>query len=337
MKILIYGSGAIGSNIGGLLTQSGEDVTLLARGPQLEALRNQGLIIELAGQPPQTIPVNALPANEIKGQFDIIFITLKSMQIEAAAEDIMTRLTPDGALVMVQNGLPWWYFDGIPSQHAGKVLRCLDRSGKLQNLIPLERIVGAVIYKPDIQLAPGRILISDAIEPKLVIGEVNNVVTPRIEKIAAMVDKAGLPTFASNDIRLDKWRKLMINLIWNPLCAITQSAPGYIAASPFAEDMVRKLILEGNAVLESLGVDVKVDPDKELERVKAYFTQQPSMLQDVRAGRSIECDAIVNSVIEIAEITGVEVPTLRVVAGILEAINQTLVREQKAIGLINKH
>jgi 2-dehydropantoate 2-reductase len=169
------------------------------------------------------------------------------------------------------------------------------------------------------------------------IGEVNNMMTPRIEKIAAMVDKAGLPTFASNDIRLDKWRKLMINLIWNPLCAITQSSPGYIATSPFAVDMVRKLILEGNAVLESLGVDVKVDPDQELERVKAYFTQQPSMLQDVRAGRSIECDAIVNSVIEIAEITGVEVPTLRVVAGILEAINQTLVREQKAIGPINKN
>jgi len=336
MRILIYGSGAIGSNLGGLLTQSGEDVTLLARGAQLEALRKNGLIIELAGQPSQTIPVNALPANEIKGQFDIIFITLKSMQIEAAAEDIMARLTPDGALVMVQNGLPWWYFDGVPSKHIGQTLSCLDRSGKLKKLIPLERIVGAVIYKPVIQVAPGRILISDVIAPKLIIGEVNNVVTPRIEKIVAMVDKAGLPTSASADIRLDKWRKLMINLIWNPLCAITQSAPGYIVTSPFAVEMVRNLIGEGNAVLASLGVDVKVDPDKELERVKTNLTQQPSMLQDVRAGRSIECDAIVNSVIEIAEITGVQVPTLRVVAGILEAINQTLVREQKAIGPIDK-
>ena len=336
MRILIYGSGAIGSNLGGLLTQSGEDVTLLARGAQLEALSKNGLIIELAGQPSQTIPVNALPANEIKGQFDIIFITLKSMQIEAAAEDIMARLTPDGALVMVQNGLPWWYFDGISSQHAGRTLPCLDRSGKLKKLIPLERIVGAVIYKPVIQVAPGRILISDVVLPKLIIGEVNNVVTPRIEKIVAMVDKAGLPTLASSDIRLDKWRKLMINLIWNPLCAITQSAPGYIVTSPFAVEMVRNLISEGNAVLASLGVDVKVDPDKELERVKTNLTQQPSMLQDVRAGRSIECDAIVNSVIEIAEITGVQVPTLRVVAGILEVINQTLVREQKAIGPIDK-
>ena len=336
MRILIYGSGAIGSNLGGLLTQSGEDVTLLARGAQLEALSKNGLIIEIAGQPPQTIPVNALPANEIKGQFDIIFITLKSMQIEAAAEDIMARLTPDGALVMVQNGLPWWYFDGISSQHAGRTLPCLDRSGKLKKLIPLERIVGAVIYKPVIQVAPGRILISDVVLPKLIIGEVNNVVTPRIEKIVAMVDKAGLPTLASSDIRLDKWRKLMINLIWNPLCAITQSAPGYIVTSPFAVEMVRNLISEGNAVLASLGVDVKVDPDKELERVKTNLTQQPSMLQDVRAGRSIECDAIVNSVIEIAEITGVQVPTLRVVAGILEVINQTLVREQKAIGPIDK-
>ena len=336
MRILIYGSGAIGSNLGGLLTQSGEDVTMLARGPQLEALRSHGLVIEMADQPPQTIPVNALPGNEIKGQFDIIFVTLKSMQIEAAAEDIMARLTPDGALVMVQNGLPWWYFDGVPSTHAGKPLSCLDQLGKLKKLIPLDRIIGAVIFKPVIQSAPGRILISNAVPPKLIIGEVNNLLTPRIEQIVAMVNKAGLPAFASTDIRLDKWRKLMINLVWNPLCAITQSAPGHIAASPFAADMVRSLIAEGNAVLESLEIDLRVDPDKELERVKTSFTQQPSMLQDVRAGRSIECDAIVNSVIEIADITGVQVPTLRSVAGILEVINQTLVREQKAIGPIEK-
>ena len=337
MRILIYGSGAIGSNIGGLLTQSGEDVTMLARGPQLAALRNHGLVIEMADHPSQTIPVNALAADEITGQFDVIFVTLKSMQIDAAAEDIMARLTPDGALVMVQNGLPWWYFDGVPSKHAGSTLSCLDHSGKLKKLIPLERIIGAVIFKPVIQLAPGKILISNIVPPKLIIGEVNNLLTPRIEKIVAMVGKAGLPAFASTDIRLDKWRKLMINLVWNPLCAITQSAPGYIAASPYAADMVRKLIAEGNAVLESLELDLKVDPDKELERVKTSFTQQPSMLQDVRAGRSIECDAIVNSVIEIADITGVQVPTLRTVAGILEVINQTLVREQRAIGPIDKN
>lgn len=337
MRILIYGSGAIGSNLGGLLTQSGEDVTMLARGPQLEALRSHGLTIEAPDQPTQTIPVKALPANEITGLFDIIFVTLKSMQIEAAAQDMMARLAPDGALVMVQNGLPWWYFDGVPSKYAGSSLSCLDHFGTLKKVIPLERIVGAVIFKPVLQLAPGKILISNAVPPKLIIGEVDNRLTPRIEKIVEIVNKAGLPAFASTDIRLDKWRKLMINLVWNPLCAITQSSPGYIAASPFAADMVRQLIMEGNAVLASLGLDLQVDPDKELERVKTSFTQQPSMLQDVRAGRSIECDAIVNSVIEIADITGVKVPTLRSVAGILEAINQTLVREQKAIGPIDKH
>lgn len=337
MRILIYGSGAIGSNIGGLLTESGEDVTLLARGPQLAALRKHGLIIESGNQPPHIIPVKALPANEIQGQFDIIFVTLKSMQIEAAAEDIMARLTDDGALVMVQNGLPWWYFDGVPSKHQDSKLRCLDPSGKLKKLIPLDRIIGAVIFKPVVQLEPGRILISDAVPPKLQIGEVNNIVTPRIEKIAAMVNKAGLPTVASSDIRLDKWRKLMINLVWNSLCAITQSAPGFIAASPLAAEMVRNLINEGNAVLASLEIDFKVDPDADLERVKNHFTQQPSMLQDIRSGRPIEVDAIVNSVIEIANITGTQVPTLRVIAGILDVINQTLIREQKAIGPISKN
>jgi 2-dehydropantoate 2-reductase len=337
MRILIYGSGAIGSNIGGLLTESGEDVTLLARGPQLAALRSHGLIIESAKQPPHIIPVNALPANEIQGQFDIIFVTLKSMQIEAAAQDIMARLTKGGALVMVQNGLPWWYFDGVPSTHEDSKILCLDPSGNLKKLIPLDCIIGGVIFKPVVQLAPGRILISDAVPAKLFLGEVNNTVTPRIEKIVTMVSKAGLPSFASNDIRLDKWRKLMINLVWNSLCGITQSAPGFIAASPLAADMVRKLINEGNAVLASLGIDIKVDPEADLKRVKDLLTQQPSMLQDIRSGRSIEVDAIVNSVIEIADITGVQVPTLRTIAGILDVINQTLIREQKAIGPIAKN
>lgn len=337
MRILIYGSGAIGSNLGGLLTQAGEDVTLLARGAQLEALRTHGLIIERAGHPPETISVRALSAAEIEGQFDTIFVTLKSMQIEEAAEDMMARLTPDGVLVMVQNGLPWWYFDGIPSAYLGSRLQCLDRTFKLKKAIPLEKIIGAVIFKPVLQLAPGRILISDAVPPKLLVGEVNNEITPRIEKIAALVSKSGLQTFASKDIRTDKWQKLMINLIWNPLCAITQSAPGYIVANPYAVDMVRKLIAEGNAVTKSLGVAVTVDADKELERVKENFKQQPSMLQDVRSGRAIECDAIVNAVIETAEITGVPVPTLRVVAGLLEAINQTLVREQKAIRPVDRN
>jgi 2-dehydropantoate 2-reductase len=334
MKILIYGSGAIGSNLGGLLTKSGEDVTLLARGTQLDALKKNGLTIERDGHPPEVIAVKAVQPEEIIEQFDIIFVTLKSMQIEDAAENMMSYLAADGALVMIQNGLPWWYFEGVSLPRKNLKLKCLDPSGRLNKLIPLGCVIGAVIFKPVLQVAPGRILISETVAPKLVIGELDNKTTKRVQKISEIVNRAGLQTFISNDIRLDKWRKLMINLIWNPICAITQSSPGHVASSPYASNLVRTLIAEANSVLANLGIELEIDPEVELERVRNNFSQQPSMLQDVRAGRPIECDAIVNSVIEVAEIFSVPVPSLRVIAGLLDVINQSLMREKKAIQLV---
>jgi 2-dehydropantoate 2-reductase len=128
----------------------------------------------------------------------------------------------------------------------------------------------------------------------------------------------------------------MMNLIWNPLCAITQSSPGHIVSSPRAEALVRELIAEGRSVAHGLGMPVVVDEDQEIQRVRNNLTQQPSMLQDMRAGRAIETDAIVNSVVELADLAGVPTPALRHVASLLEVLNQTTARTQAGIGLIQR-
>lgn len=336
MRILIYGAGAIGSDLGALLTASGEDVTLLARGAQLAALKSVGVTIERKGQPPQQVPVRAASAEECRGPYDLIFVTLKSTQLEDAAADIVSRLSPDGAMVMIQNGLPWWYFEGIDSPFAGSPLPCLDPSGRLRAQIPLARVVGAVIYRPVTQLAPGKIFLPEIMPPRLWIGEVDNRISQRLRTIADLVSRAGLPTDPTSDIRQAKWQKLMMNLIWNPLCAITQSSPGHIVASPLAADMVRLMLGEGSAVARSVGVSVQADPDAELERIRQNFTQQPSMLQDVRAGRSIESDAIVNAVVDMARLTGVPVPTLKSVAAWLDVLNQAVIRQGQGIGFLPK-
>jgi|LauGreDrversion4_2_1035121.scaffolds.fasta_scaffold73439_2 2-dehydropantoate 2-reductase len=336
MRILIYGAGAIGSDLGALLTASGEDVTLLARGAQLAALKSAGVTIERKGKPPQQVPVQAASAEACRGPYDVIFVTLKSTQLEDAAADIVSRLRPDGAMVMIQNGLPWWYFEGIDSPFAGSPLPCLDPSGRLRAQIPLARVVGAVIYRPVTQLAPGKIFLPEIMPPRLWIGEVDNRISERLRAIADLVSRAGLPTEPTPDIRQAKWQKLMMNLIWNPLCAITQSSPGHIVASPLAADMVRLMLGEGSAVARSVGVSVKADPDAELERIRENFTQQPSMLQDVRAGRSIESDAIVNAVVDMARLTGVPVPTLKSVAAWLDVLNQAVIRQGQGIGFLPK-
>ena len=336
MRILIYGAGAIGSDLGALLTASGEDVTLLARGAQLAALQLAGVTIERKGQPTQQVPVRAAAADACAGPYDLIFVTLKSTQLEAAAADIVSRLSPDGAMAMIQNGLPWWYFEGIDSPFAGASLPCLDPNGHLRAQIPLARVLGAVIYRPVTQLAPGKIFLPQIMPPRLWIGEVDNRMSDRLRAIADLVSRAGLPTEPTPDIRQAKWQKLMMNLIWNPLCSITQSSPGHIVASPRAADMVRQMLGEGSAVARSVGVTVQADPDAELERIRENFTQQPSMLQDIRAGRAIESDAIVNAVVDMARLTGVAVPTLQSVAAWLDVLNQAVIRQGQGIGFLPK-
>jgi 2-dehydropantoate 2-reductase len=206
----------------------------------------------------------------------------------------------------------------------------------LRAQIPLARVVGAVIYRPVTQIAPGKIFLPQIMPPRLWIGEVDNRMSDRLRAIADLVSRAGLPTEPTPDIRQAKWQKLMMNLIWNPLCSITQSSPGHIVASPRAADMVRQMLGEGSAVARSVGVTVQADPDAELERIRENFTQQPSMLQDIRAGRAIESDAIVNAVVDMARLTGVAVPTLQSVAAWLDVLNQAVIRQGQGIGFLPK-
>ena len=334
MRILIYGAGAIGSDLGALLSASGEDVQLLARGAQLAALQANGVTVEHQGQPSVQVPVKALSAEECSGRFDLIFVTLKSTQLAAAAKSMVSLLAPDGVMVMIQNGLPWWYFDGVESAYQGARLSCLDPDGVLQREMPLSKVVGAVIYRPVTQTAPGKIFLPKVMPPKLQIGEVDNQHTKRIQIIADLVSKAGLPTEATQDIRRAKWQKLMMTLIWNPLSSITQSSAGYIVQSALAANMVGLMMQEGSAVARSVGIDIKVDPLSELERVRHNLAQTPSMLQDVRAGRPIEFDAIMNVVVEMAQLTGVSVPTLKSVAAMLDVLNAGVIRQGQGIGFL---
>lgn len=334
MRVLVYGAGAIGAYLGGLLTESGVDVTLLARGAQLEALARDGLSLTLADGRTRKIAVKTCRSvdtgygdtrsGDTGGRFDLVFVTLKSMQLAAAAADIAAMLAPGGDLVMIQNGLPWWYFDHVDSPWRGTTLASLDADGVLARGYDLTRVIGAVIYKPVMVTAPGQIKLPSFDGDKLILGEIDNCVSERVQRIAAMVSAAGLPAEVSADIRLAKWRKLASNLVWNPLSALTQSPPGRIAATAGGAALVRDMMREGNAVAAAVGMDTGLDAESELRRVKGNFTQQPSMLQDLRAGRALEWDAILNVVIEIAGLTGVAVPALQHVAACVGLIDQRI-------------
>ena len=253
MRILIYGAGAIGSYLGGQLAAAGADVTLLARGAQYEALARAGLSIAWPDGRTQHVQVKSCRPGAAEGKFDLVLVTLKAMQIAAVAADINATLAPSGVLVMIQNGLPWWYFDGVDSPWRGTRLASLDPDGALGRAFDLARVIGAVIYKPVMVTAPGQLFIPPFKAERLIVGEVDNRVSTRVQDIAALVSSAGLPCEVSDDIRLAKWAKLISNLVWNPLCALTQSTSGHIAALPGGADLVRQLMREGEAVARARG------------------------------------------------------------------------------------
>jgi 2-dehydropantoate 2-reductase len=332
LRILIYGAGAIGSDLGGMLCQAGADVTLLARGDNLAALQRQGLRVHRPGQGVQIVPVRAVDASQAGHMYDLVVVTLKAMQLEPVAQDLVDRLAPQGTLLMIQNGLPWWYFEHQAGPSRPASIPCLDPQGVLARTIPLDRVVGAVIYKPVTSVGPGEILLPQVMPPRLIVGEVDNQLTPRLHQVQQCLTQAGLNTEVTDNIRLAKWQKLMMNLIWNPLCAIMQVSPGYIVADPRARALAEQMIVEGRAIAWACDMPVQVDPEAEIVRVSQNFNQTPSMLQDIRAGRPVELDAIVNAVIEIGDLFQVPCPALKTVAGILGVLNQSLIRTREGIG-----
>ncbi|MGH8616048.1 MAG: ketopantoate reductase family protein [Burkholderiales bacterium] len=325
MRILIYGAGAIGGYIGGILAADGKDVTLVARGAQHAALAKDGLRLEgpKSGRP-EPIRVNVCRPGEEKPPYDLIIVGLKSQQIAAVAPRLAELLAKDGALLMPQNGLPWWYFDRLESPLKGTRLATLDPEGVLAKHLPLDTIVGAVIYKPVTVVAPGHLKMVDAPTDHLDIGEVDDRRSPRADAIAAMLTAAGLRTDVVPDIRKAKWAKLLINMVWNPLCSITQSAQGHVADHPRSERLVTGVMREGLAIAAAVGVKLDIDPVRMFANAKGKYDQQPSMLQDVRAGRSLELDSIVNAVLEMGQLTKVPAPNLEVVAAVAGILSQRI-------------
>jgi 2-dehydropantoate 2-reductase len=324
MRVLVYGAGAIGGYLGALLAQHGADVTLVARGRTLDALGTHGVRLEWASGRTVHARPRVVGPGQTGGGYDLVFVTLKATQLADAGPDLMAAVGSTGTLVMIQNGLPWWYFDRFTGPGQGTRLRSLDPDGGLAAAIDLDRVVGAVIYKPVMARAPGRLFLPEVMADKLIVGELDGVHRPRLEAIAALLEPAGMPVEITPDIRSAKWTKLLVNLVWNPLTALTQSPSGAIAAYPPAADLVRAMMAEGAAVAASVGVQVEADAEAELKRVHGNMSQLPSMLQDVRAGRPLEWQAILGAVVEIAEARGVPVPCMKNIAACVGVLDLRL-------------
>jgi len=332
MRILVYGAGTIGGYLSGILTAAGADIMAVARGAQYEALATRDLILESATKKNSvSTRVRVCRQGEEKPPYDLIFVTLKAHRLAGAARHIAGLLSPNGSLVFPQNGIPWWYFDKLESPLRGTRLASLDPEGELSKAFPVDSLVGAVAYRPADLVKPGHIRYADQPTDRLVIGELDNRLTARLDEIADVIATAGWPVTKTDDIRRFKWNKMMSNAVYNPLGALTQSTGLQLVQYQPTRYVSIDMLKEVFSVARSVGVVPDMTPERMIEYGEKRVSMATSTLQDVRAGRELELGAIVDAVIDIARLTKTPVPTFETIAACVGLLNRRIVEDRIAL------
>jgi len=314
MRVCIYGAGAIGGYLGARLSLSGTRVTLIARGPHLEAIRQRGLTL-VEGDDRHTVhPECTDDPTELEPQ-DVVIVTLKGHSVAGAAEGIRALLGPRTVVVTAQNGIPWWYFHCHPGPWDGRSLEAVDPGRVVWKALGPERALGCVVYPSCEIVEPGVIRHLDG--NRFMLGEPDGSKSQRATEISRALTNAGLKAPVRHRIRDDIWLKLWGNVSFNPVSALTLSTLDRICGHPGTLALTRRLMLEAQAVALELGVRFPVDVDKRIQWAADVGAHRTSMLQDLLAGRPMEIEPVVGAVAELARLVSIPTPTLDMVLGLL--------------------
>lgn len=309
MRIAVVGAGAIGTWVGAALARDGHDVALLARGAHLEALRAEG--VRVTGADEFTVrPRVSADAAEI-GPVDAVLLTVKAHDQAGAGAAAGPLLRPDTVVVAAQNGIPWWYFHGLPGPFGGRRVEAADPGGAVSAAVAPERALGLVVYMGASVPAPGTVRVRP--EAGLVIGEPSGAATARLAAVADALESAGFPVRRSGDIRTDIWTKLMGNVSLNTISLLTRAGLGTMLSHDGVRAIVAAIMEETVAVAGAVGAAPAISVPDRVELSRRLGDHRTSSLQDLEAGKRVEIDALSGAVVEIAELTGTPVPTLRTV------------------------
>ncbi len=309
MRICVFGAGAIGGNFAARLADAGNEVSVVARGPHLEAIKAKGLTL-IAGDKKIVAKVKASDRPADLGKQDIVISTLKANGLPALAEGIGPLLGPETGVVFAQNGIPWWYGQGLDkSRPPAPDLSRLDPGGALARAVGYERALGGAITSPNHVIAPG--VIENEIPDRngLWVGEIDDRQTPRIEALRKALIGANISSPSTKDIRYDIWHKLMANLTGSTVSLIL-GQPGLVQKTPIVNALCRRAHAEALAIAAAHGVKLDDSPDVRYGPKRVYFNHRPSILQDYDLGRPMEIEAIVRAPLAFARSAGVPTPTL---------------------------
>ncbi|MBI4312423.1 MAG: 2-dehydropantoate 2-reductase [Chloroflexi bacterium] len=324
MRFAIYGAGAIGAFLGAKLSLAGEDVTLIARST-LQAMRAGVRVRSAQGEVVAHPAVTGDPRTI--GPVDYVFLTVKAQALAQIAPQIGPMLGPGTAIVSAQNGIPWWYFQRLSGSMAGARLESLDPGGVITSAIDPARIIGCIVY-PAAEM-PESGVVQHIEGDRFSIGELDGSTTERCRSLSRSLIKAGFKCPIRPDIRRDLWVKLLGNMAFNPISALTRATMVEIATHPQAGAVARAMMAEADAVARALGVEVPVTLEQRLAGAEKVGRHKTSMLLDVEAGKPLELDSIVGAVLELGERLNIPMPYTRVVYACAKLLDQATTQPAK--------
>lgn len=313
MRICVYGAGAIGGYLGARLALAGADVTLIARGPHLEAMRAHGVRLLIDGEVLVAHP-RCTDDPSAAGEQDYVIVTLKAHAAPKVVDAMQPLLGPRTAVVSAVNGVPWWYFYRLAGPWENHRLESVDPGGVQWDGLGPERVIGCVVYPAAEVVEPGVVRHLDG--DRFTLGEPSDEKTERVRALARVLVGAGLRAPVRR-IRDELWVKLWGNLSFNPISALTTATLDVVATDPGTRAVSRAMMLEAQAIGERLGVRFPVDVDRRIDGAAAVGAHRTSMLQDLERGRAMEIDALVTAVQEMGRLVGVPTPTLDIVLALV--------------------
>ena len=323
MKICIVGAGAIGGMIAARLAHVGHEVTVIVRGANLEAVRSNGGM-KLIWEDGTEIfgPLRATDSPLEAGPQDCVILALKAHQLRPLLGQMPALVAEHTSIVTMQNGIPFWYFHRHGGEYEGRTVESVDPGGELIAALDAGRIIGSIVYPASELVAPG--VVRHIEGNRFTLGEPDGTDSERIRAIAGAMRDAGFKAPISSDIRGEIWLKLWGNVIFNPVSALTHATLEDICRFPLTRELAAKVMAEAQAIGEKLGVKFKVSIDKRIAGAEAIGAHKTSMLQDVEAGRALELDALVGSVVEMGRITGLPTPHIEAIYACAKLLDKTL-------------
>ncbi len=330
MRYAIVGAGAIGAYVGASLARAGSEVVLIARGAHLTAMRRSGLRV-VGRQGEFTVTPGCTDVCADVGPVDVVVIALKAHQIAGMLDEIGHLMRDDTLVVSMQNGIPWWYFQRHGGPFDGHTLDSVDPGGRLANAFDPDNVVGCAVYSSTEIVAPG--VIRHIEGTRYTLGHPSGAVTRRLEKVAADFRAGGLKAPIAPNIRLDTWTKLLGNVCFNPLSALTRSTLGELAGDPLVAPTVRAMMHETLAVAAALGIEIEVSIDQRIDGALRVGAHKTSTLQDIEAGRPLEVDCLIGAVVELGDLLRVDVTTTRQVYGLTKMLDRSTRRVPEPVAI----